>query len=174
MEWQLVVWLKWEGGGRRRRTLPLETEKNPLMLIDPGFAQKLGTLVLYFLCEETLSPMTDSSSPAFPLHTQRAKNMERVLASGFLGNYQIRHQYKEKCDDRSPHLYLHMPMCFTKVFCYPSSENLSSSYTFKIPWPFLTKMARMNFFPGQEYRLRCTEWMSGHRRGKGGWDELGK
>lgn len=138
MEWQLVVWLKWEGGGWRGRTLPLETEKNSLMLIDPGFAQKLGTLVLDFLCEEILSLVTESSPPAFPLHTEKAKNMERVFSSGFLGNYQISHQYKEKCNDCSSHLYLHTPKYSAKVFCYPSSENLSSSCSFKIPWPFLT------------------------------------
>lgn len=145
------------------------------MLIDPGFAQQLGTLVLYFLCEETLSSMTDSSSPAFLLHTQRAKNMERVLASGFLGNYQIRHQYKEKCDDHSPRLCLHC-LCVSPTFSVILVQRISAVAThLKFPDPFLlTKMAWMNFFPGQEYRLRCTEWMSGHRRGKGGWDELGK
>ena len=62
----------------------METEKNPLMLIDPGFAQKLGTLVLDFLCEETLSSKTESSSPALPFHIERAENMERVFSSGFL------------------------------------------------------------------------------------------
>lgn len=80
--------------------------------------------------------MTDSSSPAFPLHTQRAKNMERVFSSGFLGNYQIRHQYKEKCDDRSPHLYLHMPMCSAKVFCYPVQRISAVATHLKFHDPF--------------------------------------
>ena len=66
----------------------------------------------------------------------------RKHGKGFLfwlsWNYQIRHQYKETCNDRFSHLYLHTPMYSAKVFCYPSSENLSSSYNFKIPWPFLT------------------------------------
>ena len=35
------------------------------------------------------------------------------------------------------------------------------------------KIVQMNLFPWQEERFRCRERTCGHRRGRGGWDELG-
>ena len=36
------------------------------------------------------------------------------------------------------------------------------------------KMAFWNIFPGKEWRRRCSEWICGHSRVRGGWDELRK
>lgn len=66
-----------QGRGWGEGTLPLETEENSLMLIDPALAQKQGPFILFSLCEETKSLVMENLLSTSPVHNGRKSTGSR-------------------------------------------------------------------------------------------------